>query len=407
MKLTKDRGFITHLDIAAEEVEKIRLLYGKKKTVSDWYRELGADVVINGALYNGNGIPIEQYKTDGTVLSESDWCRDGFGVCEDQRTVIFGEFTKWFLDFTSAFPMLIKNGEKHAYVGAESIAGKHPRTVFSQVNGGYRITLVDGRQNGKPGMDLPELATYLKEMGDVFHAANLDGGGSTCGVVNGQMVNTPSEQRKVSNVLAIWLKKTLGEDEMVKTYSLKPDGTKSLSANFKVREFRCHDGSDSICIDSDLVKVLQQIRDHFGQPVTITSAYRNESYNRKVGGASGSYHVKGRAADITVKNTAPKEVAAYAEQIGVKGIGLYESNTDGYFVHVDTRDKKSFWYGQAQSYRETFGGGSDAYTEMAEELGNYISISDPAGLAEELRQYPDGRLYWICKKILEVLRGNG
>lgn len=406
MRIERDKGYITHIDMLLDEVEKVRLLHGKKMTVPEWQKQTGADIVINGALYNTNGIPIEQYKTDGKVLSTSDWCRKGFGVCGDQKTVIFGDFNDNYMDFTCGFPVLIQNMEKYNYIGAEGVEGKHPRTVFSQTLNGFRITLVDGRQNGKPGMYLFELADYLKGMGDIIHSANLDGGGSTCGVVNGVVVNSPCEMRKVSNVLAIWLKKERGDD-MIKTYSLKLSGEQKLSDNFKVREFRCKDGSDYILIDDDLVDILQKIRSHFGKPVTINSAYRNATYNKKVGGASGSLHVKGMAADIVVRNIAPAEVAKYAERIGVKGIGLYETDKDGYFVHVDTRTNKSFWYGQAQAYRETFGGCKDEYEQIADELAKYITISDKQGLADEMRSNPDSRLYWICKKCAEIMRKGG
>lgn len=137
-----------------------------------------------------------------------------------------------------------------------------------------------------------------------------------------------------------------------------------LSKNFNSYEFRCGLGRSCSCstilIDDKLVEYLQKIRDHFGKPVNITSAYRCPSYNKSVGGATGSYHAKGMAADIEVKGIAPREVAKYAESIGVLGIGLYESRKDGYFVHIDTRTTKSFWYGQAQEYRSTFGGISDS-----------------------------------------------
>jgi hypothetical protein len=109
-----------------------------------------------------------------------------------------------------------------------------------------------------------------------------------------------------------------------------------------------------------LVEYLQKIRDHFGKPITITSAYRCDSYNKRIGGATGSYHSKGMACDISVSGVTPREVAKYAESIGILGIGLYESNADGHFVHIDTRTYKSFWYGQAQSSRTTFGGGNSA-----------------------------------------------
>lgn len=140
--------------------------------------------------------------------------------------------------------------------------------------------------------------------------------------------------------------------------SYRKDYKSALSANFKVNEFSCKGKGccSVVLIDSNLVKILQNIRNHFAAPVTINSAYRCAKHNKAVGGATGSYHTKGMAADISVKGVKPAEVAKYAESIGVLGIGLYETDRDGYFVHVDTRTSKSFWYGQAQAYRSTFGG---------------------------------------------------
>jgi len=128
-----------------------------------------------------------------------------------------------------------------------------------------------------------------------------------------------------------------------------------LSENFKVSEFRCKCGCGTLLIDEKLVDNLQKIRDHFGAPITINSAYRCAKHNKNVGGASGSRHTKGQAADIVVQNVKPKTVAQYAESIGILGIGLYETSKDGYFVHVDTRTTKSFWYGQKNEKRTTFG----------------------------------------------------
>ena len=143
----------------------------------------------------------------------------------------------------------------------------------------------------------------------------------------------------------------------VKSYKRK--ALTKLSKNFKVKEFSCKGkscGCKETLIDDQLVEYLQNIRDHFGKKVTITSAHRCASHNRSVRGATSSRHIKGQAADIKVKDVAPREVAKYAESIGVKGIGLYETANDGYFTHIDTRTTKSFWYGQAQRKRTTFGG---------------------------------------------------
>ena len=49
--------------------------------------------------------------------------------------------------------------------------------------------------------------------------------------------------------------------------------------------------------------------------MTINSAYRTPAHNKAVGGATGSQHVKGTAADIVVAGAAPLEVAQYAEYL--------------------------------------------------------------------------------------------
>lgn len=135
----------------------------------------------------------------------------------------------------------------------------------------------------------------------------------------------------------------------IKQYSLARDGAKQLSPAFKVREFRCRDGSDAIMIDQTLVVLLQAIREHFGKPVTITSGYRTAAHNTAVGGAKSSQHLLGRAADIQVQDTDPLAVAAYAESLmpGWGGVGRYPvkaGRTKGW-VHVDTRANKSRWTG--------------------------------------------------------------
>lgn len=128
---------------------------------------------------------------------------------------------------------------------------------------------------------------------------------------------------------------------MVRTYSLKVDGDKQLSPHFKVREFRCNDGSDKILISDELVQLLEKIRSHFGKPVIITSGYRTESYNRKCGGAKQSQHLYGIAADIQINSVDPLKICRYAEILmpGHGGIGYYVDR----FTHVDVRASRARW----------------------------------------------------------------
>ena len=132
-----------------------------------------------------------------------------------------------------------------------------------------------------------------------------------------------------------------------KQYSLAKDGAKQLAPGFRVREFRCRDGSDTIMIDQTLAVLLQAIREHFNKPITITSGYRTAAHNTAVGGSRSSQHLLGKAADIQVADTTVEAVAAYAESLMPDwgGVGRYpvKSGRAKGWVHVDTRPNKSRW----------------------------------------------------------------
>ena len=129
-----------------------------------------------------------------------------------------------------------------------------------------------------------------------------------------------------------------------------------LSRNFRLAEFKCKCGKcASVLVDTDLVDILQQIREHFGKPVNINSGYRCAEHNAKVGGDPNSSHMQGMAADIRVEGIAPREVAKFAERIGVKRIGLYEGK-EGEFCHIGSGTKKRFWLGRDTVIVDTFGG---------------------------------------------------
>ena len=128
----------------------------------------------------------------------------------------------------------------------------------------------------------------------------------------------------------------------VRVYSRAKDGGISLSPHFKVWEFACHDGSDTVFVSPALVEVLEKIRLHFVKPVIVSSGYRTESHNEKSGGAAYSRHKYGMAADIRISGVKPADIAAYAGTLlgASGGIGIYNQ-----FCHVDVRGEKSRWQG--------------------------------------------------------------
>lgn len=109
-----------------------------------------------------------------------------------------------------------------------------------------------------------------------------------------------------------------------------------VSEHFKAKEFQCKDKTDGVLIATELLEILEKIRNQFNAPVVINSGYRTPSWNSKVNGASNSYHCKGMAADIVVKGHDSREVAKYANSIMEQGGVIRYTN----FTHVDVREER-------------------------------------------------------------------
>ena len=124
-----------------------------------------------------------------------------------------------------------------------------------------------------------------------------------------------------------------------------------LSKNFKKSEFKCRDGTEvpDELMDNlrELVENLQIIRDHINKPMLIISGYRTPKYNRRIGGAKRSQHMKAKAADIVVRGVKPQEmrevIVSLIKEGKIKkgGVGLYRS-----FVHYDVRGRNTRWKGK-------------------------------------------------------------
>lgn len=110
-------------------------------------------------------------------------------------------------------PLLVEKGVVNVRSREESMAsdiayGRAPRTgVGVKADGTVLLMVVDGRSQYSAGMSLKEFATYMKRFGAVS-AVNLDGGGSSEMVLDGKIMNRPSDgsERPVSIGLGIFRK---------------------------------------------------------------------------------------------------------------------------------------------------------------------------------------------------------
>ena len=110
-------------------------------------------------------------------------------------------------------PMLVQNGIQHITNDEEqmfpgkAINDRHPRTAIGYTRDHKLIILVvEGRNKGiAEGASLVHLSNILVSLGCV-EALNLDGGGSSCLLINGKETIKPSDkegQRPVPAVLVV------------------------------------------------------------------------------------------------------------------------------------------------------------------------------------------------------------
>lgn len=93
-------------------------------------------------------------------------------------------------------------------------------------------------------------------------------------------------------------------------------------------------------------KILQPIRDEYGEPIVISSGFRCSRLNKAVGGSPSSQHVKGEAADIhTVSDTVPqnKELFNLIKKMVNDGkitVGQLINEYNYNWIHVSLPDAK-------------------------------------------------------------------
>ncbi len=114
------------------------------------------------------------------------------------------EFKKWKMETAiGGGPVLVQCGEvrvtnnEELKFGGKAINDKHPRTAMGYTEDGKLVILVvQGRFPGiAEGASLTQLATIMKDIGCI-EALNLDGGGSSCLLVNGKETIAPSDKKQ-------------------------------------------------------------------------------------------------------------------------------------------------------------------------------------------------------------------
>ena len=94
-------------------------------------------------------------------------------------------------------------------------------------------------------------------------------------------------------------------------------------------------------------RVLDPLREAWGSPIIVTSGYRCEELNKRVGGVKTSYHLRGMAADIRPKNGFLYELYSFVERMFVDNkmpiTECYIDHRKGYIHIAYAPDRYSMW----------------------------------------------------------------
>ncbi len=128
----------------------------------------------------------------------------------------YSNFSKWKMQTAvGGGPVLLQNGEikitnnEELKFAGKAINDKHPRTSMGYTKDGKLIIMViEGRfPNKAEGATLEQEAKMLKDIGCI-EALNLDGGGSSCMLINGKQTITPSDKEGQRPVPAVFIIKS-------------------------------------------------------------------------------------------------------------------------------------------------------------------------------------------------------
>ena len=160
-------------------------------------------MIRNGVLYRDEA---EEGQEDLVI-----WSDGSFSIINESDVTAEEVLEQGAMQVLSFGPGLIENGT--VTVDEDDEVGKamsgNPRTAIGVIDDLHYVFVVsDGRTDENEGLSLQELAEFMEGLG-VETAYNLDGGGSSTMVFNGNLINNPTtngnkvKERGVSDIVYI------------------------------------------------------------------------------------------------------------------------------------------------------------------------------------------------------------
>ena len=196
---TYGKNITAKTSVISESVEAILAING------DYYGVQEAGYVLkNGSIYRNTA----KANQEDLVIFE-----DGsFEIIDESEITLEELMKKGAYNILSFGPSLVEDSEVTVNTKTE-VSGKsmasNPRTAIGIVDTNHYVFVVsDGRTSESAGLSLYELANFMKEKLNVKTAYNLDGGGSSTMYFNGNIINNPTSngrisERRVSDIVYI------------------------------------------------------------------------------------------------------------------------------------------------------------------------------------------------------------
>ncbi len=180
-----------------------------QKTLSEIKKETGADVLINGGLFDTKKFIANCHlKADGYLYAQDPYTYYGFGWNNDDTALqVVTNYDN--LDNYICCVTLAKGGKAHSLIYDSAVGGKRGRTAVGTMPDS-RIAVFCSNDGTKDAMTPEALQQYVLDKG-WKDALMLDGGGSSqCITPIGTIksVTSTGDERIVHNVLCFWLDDT-------------------------------------------------------------------------------------------------------------------------------------------------------------------------------------------------------
>ncbi len=197
---TENRNGLLAVSAAADEIARVEIVQLGGMTMGEWYAKQKdkPDMLMNASLWDKTGAIGTIWQDGRLVRNEGNGF--GFGV---NKAGGWGFADPWgvsWRDYITGYPALVKAGKALSDSVDNYVMNSRAKrsAVAAAGNRLYFITA--------DNMTVAGLRAALVSFG-VYSAINLDGGGSSRLLVDGRAVNSPADDRRCPNAIAVWLKK--------------------------------------------------------------------------------------------------------------------------------------------------------------------------------------------------------